>query len=294
MDDAPGETAGSDDLTSPAPEAVAKAIRQRPFIGFALALKRMGHDPIPVKGKKGGTAWPSLPNMEADIVDWHGRSAGVRVSGGLLVIDLDTITDGERDAVLAALTKRWPDFMSKCVQRHSQGASLALFGRTDPSVGYSATGHWGPADSDRKGSRIEVWGSRPHPIKGTPRRLFVAWGEHSRDRAYGYHGRALYEVKFEDLPEFEASEIPELLEICTHALEDLGLVLRPDVAARARAELGVSPGRTNEEIAEFLDQPGRRKMAPKHVERDREHGRQGLERRRDLRGDRAVLRSGLG
>jgi len=183
-----------------------------------LRLKANGYDVIPlVSGKdhpfKG---WPAMPNAPADIATWNGRAAGVRMFGGrLLVIDLDTRTERVRDALLAMLAARWPDFMARCLRRHSGAVKLALLGRCSETTARTMQSHSyypDPVERDKEQkNQVEVF------TRNTKKYVGVH-GAHSPGRAYGYHGRSIEDVAEDDLPEFPADEVGALVDACDEVM----------------------------------------------------------------------------
>ena len=79
-----------------------------------------------------------MPNDEAAIRRWSGSGAAVRMRGSeLLVIDLDVHVAAVRDLMLEWLTEHHPEFMAKCLRRHSGAITIALIGRGGDGEGYA-------------------------------------------------------------------------------------------------------------------------------------------------------------
>jgi hypothetical protein len=106
----------------------------------------------PLKG------WPRMPNQPADIAGWNGRGAAVRMGGSTLVArDMDITIEPLRDQILAAAALRWPDFMQRCLRRHSGAVKLMLIGRCpDAQQRYLSTWRYiDPDNPDGEAQRAE-------------------------------------------------------------------------------------------------------------------------------------------
>jgi hypothetical protein len=143
-------------------------------------LKQLGYDVIPVGGKacpyKG---WPQMPNDEAAIREWNGSGAAIRMKGSsLLVIDLDVHVEAARDKMLDWLTEHHPEFMAKCLRRHSGAVTLALIGRTVTAKGSVKTARYIGEGTSEKGDFVEIF-------TGNSKRYVGVAGRHSPGREYG-------------------------------------------------------------------------------------------------------------
>jgi hypothetical protein len=201
-----------------------------------LQLKALGYDPIPLRiDKKPYTGWPKEPNDPDSIGRW-GRyfgavATGIRLyqSPGLFVLDLDIRIAAIRDAILQAYEQRWPEFMSGCVRRHSQGVPLALIGRSDARTNTLRSRRWQEKDNaDEKDNRVEVFTPRSKRYLGVD-------GAHSASRSYAYHGRPLWEVPPGQLAEFPAGDISAALSVADEIMQAAGLT-----AIRAAGQGGES------------------------------------------------------
>jgi hypothetical protein len=107
-------------------------------------LKQLGYDVIPIYAKDAPCkGWPTMANDVAAIEYWSGAGAAIRMKGSeLLVIDLDVHVAGVRDLMLDWLTEHHPEFMSKCLRRHSERISIALIGRTVTAKGTQKTARY--------------------------------------------------------------------------------------------------------------------------------------------------------
>lgn len=168
-----------------------------------LALLKNGYVPLPAIGKQCKMRdWPRVPVNEK-FIRHIGRSAlytgtGLRIHNKLIVFDIDTDIEELADAIEDAIAQALPDFMKDCVVRHSGGASFALFGRCNTAtIGRLSTARY-KLDGKGRNHAVEIFG--PNSTK------FVALdGPHTiRDgvvvRRYGFHGPALWEVPYGELP----------------------------------------------------------------------------------------------
>jgi hypothetical protein len=190
-----------------------------------LQLKALGYDPIPLKiDKKPYKGWPKEPNDPDTIGRWaryHGAVAtGIRLyqSPCLFVLDLDIRSAAIRAAILQAYEQRWPEFMSGCVRRHSQGVPVALIGRSTFKTRTLRSRRWREKDNtEEKDTQVEVFTPRSKRYLGVD-------GIHSAGRVYAYHGRPLWEVPPGQLPEFPAGDVSAALEIADKIIEAAGLI----------------------------------------------------------------------
>jgi hypothetical protein len=158
-------------------------------------LKQLGYDVIPLYAKDAPyKGWPKMPNDEAAIEDWSGAGTAVRMRGSeLLVIDLDVRVEATRDKMLGWLTAQHPEFMDKCLRRHSGAVTLALIGRTVTAKGTQKTSRYVGEATDPKGDFVEVF-------TGNSKRYVGVAGRHSAGREYDYRGRHIIETPVDALP----------------------------------------------------------------------------------------------
>jgi len=185
-------------------------------------IKANGYDVIPlVFGKnRPFKDWPTVPNDEASIARWTGRSAAVRMYGsGLLVIDIDVRIAAIADAIVAMLERDWPVFMATCLRRHSGTAKLALIGRAVTEHRYLNTRRClNPKEpDDLKGHRVEIFTTNS-------KRYVGVHGAHSPGREYGYQGRSILEVPAADLPTFPVADIGAMVDACEAIMLEYGLM----------------------------------------------------------------------
>jgi putative DNA primase/helicase len=188
------------------------------IVPIALKLKAAGYDPIPLRHKTGPyEGWRLAPNTPADIAAFHGKALALRMSGhdDLFAIDLDIQRQEILDQIWERYQARWPEFMARCVVRHSSRVKVMLIGRlkTDKNHMYSARYGEEPG-----GNRVELF-------TANDKRYIVVWGLHSEERYYGYDGPELHEVAYADLPWFLDCDLNELLAIAIAVMEEAGLPL---------------------------------------------------------------------
>jgi hypothetical protein len=180
-------------------------------------IRDNGFDVIPLRGREGPfTGWPSQSNDDASIMKWSGRAAGIRFFGHrVFAIDLDVRTYRVREAIVDALTARWPDFMRGCLQRTSGSTTLALIGRALTVRQRAWTARYFAGE-----------GVKPHMVEyftGRDKRYLGVHGVHSHGREYGYIGRSILDTRIDELPWFPDADILELIELCESTMEGLGL-----------------------------------------------------------------------
>jgi len=192
-------------------------------------IKANGFDVIPLLEGKAHPlpGWPTMPNEAADIERWNGRAAAIRMYGsGLVVIDIDVRIAAVVDEIVAMLTARWPDFMARCLRRHSGAAKLALIGRAETERHYLNTRRWVvpgtvPKTPEAKGHRVEVFTT-------LSRRYVGVHGLHSItdgvERHYGYHGATILDAQAAELPTFPGADLSPLMDACDAIMEAHGLV----------------------------------------------------------------------
>jgi hypothetical protein len=191
-----------------------------PIRAVALKLKQLGYDVIPLyDGKsKPPKKWPELLNTPEEIATWNDPTIAVRTFGTETVVwfDADVQRQDALDGILAGWTERWPDFMARCVRRHSGAVKVTLVGRlvTDKKRMWSS--RYGVTEENPGGNRVELFTSND-------RRYVAVWGKHSAGREYGYTGPSLEDVAIADLPLFLEEDLNDLLRIANEVMERLGL-----------------------------------------------------------------------
>jgi hypothetical protein len=80
------------------------------------------------------------------------------------------------------------------------------------------SGRYGVTDEHKGGNRVEIFTANDS-------RYVVAYGMHSRDRAYGYDGPELWTVPQAKLPELLDEDLHELLDMCDAVMAEAGLAL---------------------------------------------------------------------
>jgi hypothetical protein len=208
-----------------------------------LQLKALRYDPIPLKiDKKPYSGWPKEPNDPGSITQWEryagGKATGIRLyqSPTLFVLDIDIRIVAVRDTILQAYEQRWPQFMANCVRRHSQSVPIALIGRCDTNKGTLKSRRWRHKDSgeDEKDNLVEVFTQHS-------KRFIVVDGAHSPGRVYGYHGRPLWEVAPENLPEFLADDIGTALTAADEIMQAAGLIQKQSAVLGKRILYDLRP-----------------------------------------------------
>jgi hypothetical protein len=192
------------------------------IVPIALKLKALGYDPIPLYSGKGKPpkGWPTNPNTPEDINGWNGRTVALRMRGhaDLFAIDMDIQHDGVLRAIIARYQERWPDFMARCVVRHSGAVKVMLIGRLSTARRYMHSGRYGVTEEHKGGNRVELF-------TANDARYIAVWGMHSTGRDYGFDGPEIVEVEYRALPEFLEDDLNELLTIANEEMEAAGLAL---------------------------------------------------------------------
>jgi len=189
-----------------------------------LQIKANGYDVIPLAFGRDRPfkGWPQMPNDAASIARWNGRSAAVRMyRSGLLVIDVDVRIAAIADAIVQMLETRWPDFMARCLRRHSGGVKIAFIGRATTDLRYLNTRRCvDPNDPLALGQRVEIFTTNSKTYLGVH-------GLHSMEgateRHYGYHGRSIVDAPVDSLPVFPAADIGAMAAACEDILLAHGL-----------------------------------------------------------------------
>jgi putative DNA primase/helicase len=192
-----------------------------PIVPIAKKLKENGFDPIPLRSKtEPYVGWRTDPNTPADIKKWRGGAIALRMYGhpDLFAIDLDIQRQDVMDEVIRRYTERWPEFMARCIIRHSGAVKAMLIGRMATDKKYMYSGRYGVTEEHKGGNRVELF------THNDPRYILV-YGLHSEGRFYGYDGPCLYDVRYENLPWFSDTDLNELLEVAEEIMKALGLPL---------------------------------------------------------------------
>jgi hypothetical protein len=181
-------------------------------------IRDNGFDVIPLRGRDGPfKGWPTEANDDASIAHWRGKAAGIRMyKSTAFVIDLDVRSLIVREALMGALSRRWPDFMRNCLRRTSGGTTMALIGQV-------ATAH-----KRRWTARFKSKEDKPHLVEyfgPNDKRYVAVHGYHSEGREYGYEGRrgSILNNKLAELPWFPDADIAEMIGLCEQTMTELGL-----------------------------------------------------------------------
>lgn len=179
-------------------------------------IRDNGYDVIPLRGRDGPfKGWPAEPNTDEAIAQWHGKATGMRMlHSTTFVIDLDVRTDRVREALLAALSRRWGAFMRDCLRRTSGSTTMALIGRCATTRRRQMT------------ARYKSEAPQPHLVEyftTCDKRYVAVHGYHSEGREYGYIGRSILDTHIDELPWFKEADIGEMIDLCDHTLAELGL-----------------------------------------------------------------------
>lgn len=176
--------------------------------------------------------WPGLPVDEAQIDVWSRqlkwRATGVRVEGGLAVIDLDINDAAAIDAIVDAIPAEIWTRLQDAPVRLGKGAKQAWFVRLaegEEPFYRVASGGWRASEDDETVQRAEIFAC---PNGG---RQFGAYGAHTigddREVAVQYRwldGRGLCEVPFDQLPALTRAEMVEVASIASQVLGARGWI----------------------------------------------------------------------
>jgi hypothetical protein len=201
---------------------------ESPLTAVRLQIKAGGYDIIPVRDKIGFDGWPTQPNDEATIRrKWRGTGTAIRMyRHDVFVLDIDVGRAAVVKAILDAYTRRWPDFMRKCLRRHSGANTIALIGRCNTAKRRKQTARFlAESDAaDSKGHLVEFFGRND-------KRLTVVHGQHSEGRVYDYHGDPIWTRPVDSLPWFADADILTALDIAETIMTDHGLVRKENPTA---------------------------------------------------------------
>lgn len=191
-----------------------------------LVLRALGYDVIPLVDKSTPKfGWQTQHNDPADIAQWRGFAAGVRLYGtDLFAIDMDVTDAGVRDAQLKVLETHWPAFMASCLRRHSGAIKLMLIGRCREGTRMRCTHRFLVAPDSTETNRVEVF-------SGGCKRYIAVHGRHSMvagvERLYGYDGRSITQVPAAELPEFPPHEVWDMVNTLEAVMIERGLLMAP-------------------------------------------------------------------
>lgn len=174
--------------------------------------------------------WSEMAVGEAKIDEWSNqmkwRATGVRVEGGLAVIDLDVNDADAVDAIVEALPEElWSKLITAPVRR-GKGAKEAWFcrlaGGEEPFYRLASAGFRRQAE-DETVHRVEIFAGDGGG------RQFGAYGAHTigedGDVAVSYRWAGdvgLVEVPFADLPALTRAELALIADTATRVLDELG------------------------------------------------------------------------
>lgn len=183
----------------------------------ALRLKLLenGYTPLPNLDKRCVLRdWPTIDVTPATVQSWDRmaryNATGLRVEGGLCVIDIDIDDQDLVDKVMALALERTPQ-LGEALCRFGRGAKVALFCRVDVGFSRIATRRWfaSAADPDDGVHCVEAFG-------GGSARQFGSFGAHT----IGDRDEVVIAYQWDDLGS------PETVPLAT-----LPLVTKADVVA---------------------------------------------------------------
>lgn len=196
-----------------------------------LQLLANGYHPTPNVGKACYLSkWPTVTVTEAVLDEWDRRHSrfqdtGLRIEGGLAVIDLD-INHEVIDDVARELETKEPR-LAQALIRYGKGRKEAWFVRTSEPFGRLHTRRWlAPGDTLEDGTHVvECFG-------GASPRQFGAFGAHTRDArgeveiAYEWaDGASPLTVPLDDLVEFSKADIIRIVDISERVMEAKGFTV---------------------------------------------------------------------
>lgn len=193
------------------------------------ALLDNGYTPLANKTKdcllKG---WSHLEVTHELIDEWSGmlgyRATGVRIGGGLVMIDFDIDDADVIEDVVDSLPDDLWDILRQCPVRHGGGQKEAWFARLNGPDFYriASTAYSRPGDSDEVLHRLEVFA-------GSGRQAGV-YGAHTLDTsgdvavAYRWADKSLVDVPFAELPVVSEVQIVRLCDAVNAVMEARGWV----------------------------------------------------------------------
>lgn len=171
--------------------------------------------------------WPKLAVDEALIRKWgrmrRYQATGVRLAGGLTVIDVDINDKVAAQTVYDAMCKAVPRLADVSVlERSGKGYKIALFCRTSELFSRIHSRRWLPAGADTDGETacVEIFGGASH-------RQFGSFGPHTRlDNGevpieYGWNGASPAEVPLAELARFSKAEFFAMVNAAEAALRSI-------------------------------------------------------------------------
>lgn len=199
--------------------------------GIRRALLANGYTPLANKDKMCVLhGWSDMPVDEAKVDEWSGqlkwRATGVRVEGGLAVIDLDVNDERAVLAITDALPEETWAKLSRAPIRIGKGWKEAWFCRLlegeEPFYRLASAG-FREHEGDDVVHRVEIFAGADGG------RQFGAYGAHTiadnGDVAVAYRwvlDRGLVEVPFDELPALTRAELSEVADIATRVLDEMG------------------------------------------------------------------------
>lgn len=199
--------------------------------GIRRALLANGYTPLANKDKMCVLhGWSDMPVDEAKVDEWSGqlkwRATGVRVEGGLAVIDLDVNDERAVLAIVDALPEETWAKLSRAPVRIGKGWKEAWFCRLlegeEPFYRLASAG-FREHEGDDVVHRVEIFAGADGG------RQFGAYGAHTiadnGDVAVAYRwvlDRGLVEVRFGELPALTRAELSEVADIATRVLDEMG------------------------------------------------------------------------
>lgn len=185
-----------------------------------LRLLENGYQPLPLVMKKCLLKdWPRIA-INADVARKWGRSRkwtgiGIRLGGGLCVIDID-IND---ETAVAAIVARLRILLAGCMilLRHGNGAKIAIFVRTSEPFGRIASHRYtAPGQTEEDGAHgIEIFGG------GSPRQFGVV-GPCGPGASYRFEQGSPFDTPPGVLPVFTKSQLCEAVDAAEVELRRLG------------------------------------------------------------------------